>query len=32
MVEDAFKVDIDYFGYDFNNENIVSGEELYKQK
>tara|TARA_R110000824_G_scaffold282940_4_gene471213 strand:- start:7618 stop:8274 length:657 start_codon:yes stop_codon:yes gene_type:complete len=29
MVEEAFKIDIDYFGYDFNNEKIISGEEMF---
>ena len=32
MIEDAYKIDIDYFGYDYDNTNIISGEENYKNK
>ena len=31
MIEDAAKKDIEYFGYDFNNSNIISGENIYKK-
>lgn len=32
MVEEAYKIDIDYFGYNFHNEKIISGEDLFDKK
>ena len=32
MVEDAFKIDIDYFGYNFNNETLISGEKIFEDQ
>ena len=32
MVEEAYKIDIDYFGYNFHNEKIISGEDIFDKK
>ncbi len=32
MIYEVFKQDIEYFGYNFDNENIQTGEEVFKNK
>ena len=32
LISEAFDKDIEYFGYNFDNENIISGEDVYNEK
>jgi len=32
LIEDAYKIDIDYFGYSFENDDLISGSEIYNKK